>query len=146
MFDTFQSSVGFDDFIEKDVPPGSIVIAACKDECITKLSFKGYFWFRDMGSKAIDLLKWRCAFAFIGVIGGKQPVEQYAEDEDGAVSVTQVFQLDIKAGSMQQIDPLTQKTHATKIKLEVVSETTETFDQDPKPKIPTGKRVFENQG
>ena len=41
VFDTYESSNEFDDFITDDIPLGCIVIAACKDECVTQLSTLG---------------------------------------------------------------------------------------------------------
>jgi len=38
VFDTYVSSVAFDDFIIESYPDGFIIVAACKDDCITKLS------------------------------------------------------------------------------------------------------------
>lgn len=37
-FDTYKTSYVFDAFIAKAMPDGYIVIAACKDDCVTKLS------------------------------------------------------------------------------------------------------------
>lgn len=39
VFDTHESSDEFDDFIVKDLPRGRIVVAACKDDCNTELSY-----------------------------------------------------------------------------------------------------------
>lgn len=41
VFDTYQSSAAFNDFIATDIPMGHIVVAACKDDCVTNLSKKG---------------------------------------------------------------------------------------------------------
>ena len=38
VFDTYKSSVLFDKFIKRTIPKGYIVIAACKDDCVTELS------------------------------------------------------------------------------------------------------------
>ncbi len=44
-------------------------MAACKDECISKMSDQGKLWFANMGSKEIWKLKFREGFAFIGISG-----------------------------------------------------------------------------
>ena len=49
-FDTYMSSMAFESFIDLGLPPGSIVVAACKDDCATKLSEKVKDWFLEMGS------------------------------------------------------------------------------------------------
>lgn len=69
VFDTYISSEQFDRFIEDDLPEQYIIVAACKDECTTKLSEKGRQWFSDMGSKEIWNLGYRQSFAFIGISG-----------------------------------------------------------------------------
>ena len=38
VFDTYITSEGIDDFITREMPEGWIVVAACKDECVTQLS------------------------------------------------------------------------------------------------------------
>lgn len=38
VFDTYESSTLFEEFIETAIPDGHIVIAACQDECVTQLS------------------------------------------------------------------------------------------------------------
>ena len=37
-YDTYETSVGFDQFITKTIPEGYIVVAASKDDCVTKMS------------------------------------------------------------------------------------------------------------
>ena len=59
VFDTNETSKEFDAFIEKGVPEGHIVIAACKDDCVKEMSQKGKDWFEAMGSKEIEFLKYR---------------------------------------------------------------------------------------
>ena len=49
-FDTYQWRRSFDDFIAEEIPNGHIVVAACKDDCITNMSQAGKQWFADMGS------------------------------------------------------------------------------------------------
>ena len=51
VFDTYKSSSRFDKFTKRKLPKGYIVVAACKDECSTKLSEKIFTWFERMGSK-----------------------------------------------------------------------------------------------
>ena len=41
VFDTYKTSNAFDNFIDERIPHGYVVIAACKDDCVTKLSRKG---------------------------------------------------------------------------------------------------------
>ena len=76
-YDTYKNSFMFDDFIETgDIREGIIVVAACKDECVTSLSEKGKQFFEDMGSKEIRKLEYRQGFAFIGVMGKKDANEK----------------------------------------------------------------------
>ena len=51
------------------MPNGHIVVAACKDDCVTNLSTAGKKWFFDMGSKEIWNLGYRQGFSFIGING-----------------------------------------------------------------------------
>lgn len=69
VFDTYYSSDVFEKFISHDIPNGFIVIAACKDECTSNLSHSAKFWFGKMGSREIWNLKYRCGFAFVGIMG-----------------------------------------------------------------------------
>lgn len=91
VFDTYKSSLAFDHFVKHDVPDGFIVVAACKDDCVTKLSKAAKQWFRDMGSKEIDQLEYRQGFVFIGVAGQKQAHEKRAAERGHLVQATQVF-------------------------------------------------------
>lgn len=52
-----------------------IITAACMDECYRKLSSDCKTWFGNMGSKLIWRLGYRKSFAFIGVLGKKDPIE-----------------------------------------------------------------------
>ena len=46
VFDTYKSSEDFEKWLEtEDIPEGSIVAAACKDECVTNLSDTVKKWF-----------------------------------------------------------------------------------------------------
>ena len=60
------SSDRFDNFLEYSIPPGHIVVAACKDEFVKNLSKRGKRFFFEMGSKLIHELEYRMGFAFIG--------------------------------------------------------------------------------
>ena len=51
VFDTYSTCDRFDRFTKTKIPSGHIVLAACKDECTTKLSQKAKKWFEAMGSK-----------------------------------------------------------------------------------------------
>ena len=53
VFDTYKASDELDEFISKGIPIGRIVVAACKDDCVTSLSDRAKQWFADMGSKEI---------------------------------------------------------------------------------------------
>ena len=48
-----------------------IMVVACKDDMICRLSEYGKKWLESMGSKEIRNLKSKCGFAFIGVYGTK---------------------------------------------------------------------------
>ena len=62
-FDTYKSSRYLDDFLDLQVqeqaPEGSIVVVACKDDCVTNLSEKAKNWFASLGSKEIWNLQYR---------------------------------------------------------------------------------------
>ena len=38
VFDTYAYAELFDDFVTKKIPDDHIIIAACKDDCVTKMS------------------------------------------------------------------------------------------------------------
>ena len=94
-FDTYSTSLWLDDFVSKSggIRPGNIVIAACKDECTTKLSEVGIKWFEEkMGSKELRKLGYRCGFALIGVFGKPaNTLEQRASDKGRKASVSAIF-------------------------------------------------------
>lgn len=69
VFDTHQSSVAFDAFVDEHIPDGYIIAAACKDTCAEHLSAKGVRWFQNMGSNRIQHVKYRMGFAFVGLMG-----------------------------------------------------------------------------
>lgn len=88
VFDTYATSIGFEDFIKKGVPAGYIVAAAGKDDCTQQLSWNSRKWFVKMGSKEIWKLRYRQGFAFIGTTGKSKPNEERAVREEDQVSVT----------------------------------------------------------
>ena len=45
MFDTYEGSDEIHKFIDEGVPDGSVVMAACKDDCSKKMSYKTKGWF-----------------------------------------------------------------------------------------------------
>lgn len=81
VFDTYKTSEELDQFIHGAAAEGDIVIAACKDDCVTNLSEKGKQWFADMGSTEIWDLGYRCGFAFIGIFGIKEAHERRSLQE-----------------------------------------------------------------
>ena len=70
VFDTYASSQAFDAFISDSgnefLEMNYIVVAACKDDCISHLSLKGKTWFKNLGSTEIEYVRYRYAFVFIG--------------------------------------------------------------------------------
>ena len=88
VFDTYESSASFDEFISTEIPAGHIVIAVAKDEVSTNLSEAGMQWFLDMGSEEIRNLDYREGFAFIGQSGGQHPVEKRAMGRYSDTAVT----------------------------------------------------------
>lgn len=80
-FDTYTSSKYLDLFINKGVPDGYIVVAACQDECARSLSPVARYWFRGMGSEEIWDLQYRHSFAFIGISGRKEIMEKRSHME-----------------------------------------------------------------
>ena len=95
VFDTYSSSEAFEAFIDKDMgdmEEGTIVVAACWDDCTKALSLPVKCWFADMGSVHIMDLKYREGFAFIGVLG-----RMWAQDVkkmDGPATLTRVYTID----------------------------------------------------
>ena len=56
-FDTYKTSTAFETFISSGgVPDGFVVAAACKDDCMTRLSNVCRRWFNAMGSVEVDHL------------------------------------------------------------------------------------------
>ena len=96
VFDTYESSEGIDAFIDGGVPEGHIVVAACKDECTTKLSMKAKEWFDKLGCREFWALGYRCGFSFIGIMGQQEPQERIAARWEETVQVTQVLQVNDK--------------------------------------------------
>ena len=96
VFDTYQTSERFEEFVGQ-VPAGHIVVAACMDDCVTKLSEKVKRWFETMGSTEILKLEYRCGFAFVGLCGKKGCHERRAFQKGAQAFVTQVFQIEIQS-------------------------------------------------
>ena len=94
VFDTYKTSEQLDSFILNCVPPRYIVVAACKDECVTNISLEAMKWFVGMGSQEIKKLAHRQGFAFIGVNGIVKANEKRASLPKEEVSVTQIFAVD----------------------------------------------------
>ena len=88
VFDTYTTSEYIDKFIKFDFPEGSVVVAACKDECAKNLSNDARQWFANMGSKEILELTFRQSFAFIGKIGSKVCQEDRATLASYGVKIT----------------------------------------------------------
>lgn len=91
IFDTYKTSEALNAFIKSDFNEGSIVVAACKDECSISLSDEAKLWFEQMGSKHIWDLTYRHAWAFIGILGGDQAAtanEALSSSELRSCSVT----------------------------------------------------------
>lgn len=104
VFDTYQSSESLDTFIEcTDLGFGNIVIAACKDDCFTHLSFQAKHWFSNMGSTEIWNLKYRHGFAFIGKLGFKNCQEKVAINIADSVTITQIFSINPDLASYENI-------------------------------------------
>ena len=92
-FDTYESNIDFDDFVEEHspVPDGYIVVAACKDDCATNLSMEGRQWLSNLGSTEIWDLGYRQSFVFVGSSDTREGQEFRSEDDTYPVSLTQVF-------------------------------------------------------
>lgn len=110
VFDTYKTSVTFDAFISGAIPQGRIVVAACKDECITQLSDAGKTWFEEMGSTEIRKLEYRQGFAFIGIMGQNQEVNEKRETlKNRFVTVTQIFLVEDNSALAWYDSPLEQR-------------------------------------
>ena len=96
IFDTYKTSEPFEVFLGcQGIPEHFIVVAACKDECVTSLSDDIKDWFAKIGSKEIDKLEYRQGFVFIGSnMKGKGCMEKRATTLEEMVSVTQIFEVD----------------------------------------------------
>ena len=97
VFDTYMGSEEFELFIsgqqeELVMREGWIVIAACKDECVRRLSGDAKRWFEEMGSAEILKLEYRQSFAFIGTIGSPKALESRATNQNESVSISKVFE------------------------------------------------------
>ena len=127
VFDTYESSDKFNEFISKEVPDGHIVVAACKDDCVKNLSTEGKNWFTKLGSKEIWDLQYRHGFAFIGISGRKEAHDKRSMREEEPVSVTQIFQVNIDVG---------QKWSASAMSSEVEEIESHNFDDEEPSGIP----------
>ena len=73
----------------KPIPEGRIVVAACAEGGIRKLSFKAKCWFGQMGSREVWHPEFGGGLAFIGEMGAHKADEKMARDGDGSgVAVT----------------------------------------------------------
>ena len=96
VFDTYKGSEAFDSFIAQDMTAeNKIIVAACKDECVTQLSDRAKQWFADMGSSEIWNLGYREGFSFIGITGKESTVEQRAHTKYNKAQVSRVFKFNI---------------------------------------------------
>lgn len=87
IFDTYESSKSIDEFIKLPIPENHIIIAACKDDCVTNLSQNTIEWFEKMGSKEIRNLTYGCGFSFISM-GQPDANESRAKLQKDYVCVT----------------------------------------------------------
>lgn len=71
VFDTYKTSFRLEGFLANHIPEGSIVCAACKDECAKHFSPFGKNWFENIGSKEVYELGFRSGWSFIGIAGRK---------------------------------------------------------------------------
>ena len=89
IYDTYKSSEDIDDFVTCHIPLDYIIIAACKDDCVSSMSQLAKDFFVNLGSAHIQNLKYRQAWAFIGRIGHKTPVaEKVGYNLKDKVSIT----------------------------------------------------------
>ena len=96
VFDTYKSSIGLEEFINTIDPlknMGYIIVAVCKDDCITNLSDHVKKFFEDLGSKELKNLEYRQGWALIGIYGKKAAHEKRAIQKNCEVSVTDIFLL-----------------------------------------------------
>lgn len=98
VFDTYKTSENLELFIESGlIGKHYIVVAACKDDCATNLSKKVKRWFQRMGSSEIWKVKYRDAFAFLGLHGDADEHSFFANESRPTRNnqfpayVTQVF-------------------------------------------------------
>ena len=93
VFDTYESGEKLDEFIDEHGcrETGKIIVAACKDDCITKLSKMAKKWFESMGSKDIRFLEYREGFSFIGVTGEIAGREKRASNPENQSSLSLTF-------------------------------------------------------
>ena len=92
VFDTYKTCVELDQFIKCNIPDGYIVVAACQDECSSRLSDFAKSWFQSMGSMEIYNVGYREGFVFIGTNGRRTAMEKRAFDPTDTVMITKAFQ------------------------------------------------------
>lgn len=106
VFDTYKSSEELESFINSgDIKDGSIVVAACMDECVSSLSWEAKKWFSGMGSKEIWNLEYRQGFCFIGISGQTACFEKRAADDNVHVQLTQMFQVSKDGAGAKALAP-----------------------------------------
>lgn len=99
VFDTYKNSTELDKFIERDIPEGHIIVAACQDDCATALSEKAKQWFADMGAIEIWNVGYREGYAFIGKQKSStstspkdsEVTEKRSEVKNGVATATHMF-------------------------------------------------------
>jgi hypothetical protein len=67
------------------LPKGTVIIAAVKDDGSKRLKYSAKRMFMNMGSKKIWKLGYKKGWAFLGVKGMKQGVEQYGKSAEFGV-------------------------------------------------------------
>lgn len=92
VFDTYEPSNDFVQWITANKEKkGSIVVAACQDDCSKSMPVFCKKWFEEMGSTEIMNLEYHQGYAFIGTIGGKECHEKRATKLTEEVSVTWIL-------------------------------------------------------
>ena len=85
VYDTSESSLAFDNFIDSDIPEGYIVAAACNDDFTAEISEGGLGWFESMGSRVAREVRYKRGFAFVGVFGRNEVSEKMALKQEETV-------------------------------------------------------------
>lgn len=79
VFDVKISFEELDNFIKNigmKLQDGSIIVAACKNECTNKMSMDAKIWFGDIGAREIWKKGHGKGFVFIGTIGNPENVNE----------------------------------------------------------------------